>query len=103
MKNTFLFAMLLAGASAFAQKSDTTFTMVKSANSKLFQKTVLIGSFDMGEINNTIYLFFRSNGNVIALPTEKFPSPMFTYPEKNHEMKLYDFVLTDRWKELPTK
>jgi len=103
MKNTLFFALLFAGASAFAQQSDTTVTMVKSVNSKLFQNTVLIGSFDMGEINNIVYLFFKSEGNVIALPIEKFPAPMFTYPEKNHERKQGDFVLTDRWKELPTK
>jgi len=103
MKNTIFSAMMLAGASELAQQSDTTFTILQNSNSSTFQETILIGSFDIGEINSTLYLFFKKENNVIALPIENFPAPMMVYPEKNHIRKQTDFMMTDRWKELPTK
>ena len=103
MKNTLFFALLFAGASAFAQQSDTTFTIAKTIQNKKLQATCLLGSFDMGEVNGIIYLFFRDKGRVIGIPTEKFPAPIIEYPEKNHVLKGGDFIQTDRYKEMVGK
>ena len=100
MKNTLFFALLFAGASVFAQQSDTTFTIAKTIKNKKLQETCLLGSFDMGEVNGIVYLFFRKDGNVIGIPIEKFPAPIIEYPEKNHELKGGDFIQTNKYKEM---
>ncbi len=61
---------------------------------------MLLSSFDMGEIGNTIYLFFRSYGQVIALPTENYPALMLRFPEKNHQLKGGDFIRTERYQAM---
>jgi|LauGreDrversion4_2_1035121.scaffolds.fasta_scaffold49154_3 hypothetical protein len=84
-------------------RNDTTFTLVKHNEGDDFQNVVLIGSFDMGEIGRSVYLFFKRNNNVVALPIDRFPALMMEYPETNHQRKQGDFVLTERWRNLPTK
>ena len=81
-------------------RNDTTFTVLVNCDYADCQDTVLLGSFDMGEIGNTIYLFFRSHGQVIALPTENYPALMLRFPEKNHELKGGDFIRTERYQAL---
>ena len=84
-------------------QNDTTFTLVKHHEGDDYQDIILIGSFDMGEIGRSVYLFFKRNNNVVALPIDSFPALMMEYPEKNHERKQSDFILTERWRNLPTK
>lgn len=98
MKNTLFFALLFAGASAFAQ-ADTTFTMIRSNNSKAFRKIVFLKSFDMGEIDGKVYIFYKVDGNVIGLPMD-FPARMMTYPEENHQYKFSEFRLTERYENM---
>lgn len=99
MKKTLLFALALAGASAFAQQSDTTFTMIRSNRSKAFKKFVFLQSFDMGELNGKIYLFYKVDKDVVALPME-FPARMMVYPEENHQYKFSEFRLTERYENM---
>jgi hypothetical protein len=103
MKKTLLFALALAGASAFAQsKGDTTSTMMYNNESDTFQQALFLRSFDMGLINDKLYIFVKKDGNVIAVPMD-FPAPMFEYPEQNHERKQTAFMETERYKAMPTK
>jgi hypothetical protein len=81
-------------------RNDTTFTVLVNCDYADCQDTVLLGSFDMGEIGKTIYLFFRSHGQVIALPTENFPALMLRFPEKNHALKGGDFIQTERYQAM---
>jgi hypothetical protein len=81
-------------------RNDTTFTVLLNCDYPDCQDTVLLSSFDMGEIGNTIYLFFRSHGQVIALPTENYPALMLRFPEKNHELKGGDFIRTERYQAM---
>jgi hypothetical protein len=81
-------------------RNDTTFTVLLNCDYPDCQDTVLLSSFDMGEIGNTIYLFFRSHGQVIALPTENYPALMLRFPEKNHQLKGGDFIRTERYQAM---
>jgi hypothetical protein len=81
-------------------RNDTTFTVLLNCDYPDCQDTVLLSSFDMGEIGNTIYLFFRSHGQVIALPTENYPALMLRFPEKNHQLKGGDFIRTERYQAI---
>lgn len=81
-------------------RNDTTFSVLLNCDYPDCQDTVLLSSFDMGEIGNTIYLFFRSHGQVIALPTENYPALMLRFPEKNHELKGGDFIRTERYQAM---
>jgi len=81
-------------------RNDTTFTVLLNCDYPDCQDTVLLSSFDMGEIGNTIYLFFRSHGQVIALPTENYPALMLRFTEKNHELKGGDFIRTERYQAI---
>lgn len=103
MKKTILFALALAGASAFAQTtSDTTFVTFDTHLCKEYQDVLLMDGpfYDMGLVNGVVYTFKRKSGFVYALPLDlPLTAPMMVYPEKNHTYKYGELVRSERWEK----
>jgi len=99
MKKLLFIAMLLAGASAFAGQSDTTFIQVSSNKDPNLNKYIFLPSFDMGEVDSILYIFYKVEDSVIALPMD-LPAAIMVYPQNNHQYKLSEFIHSERYKGL---
>lgn len=100
MKMALLFALAIAGASAFAQNTtDTLFFTFKTHRSYEYQQILNIpGEFyDMGLVKGVLYEFKKKNEMIFALPLDRpLTAPLMIYPEANHVKKYGDLWKTER-------
>lgn len=100
MKKTLLFALALAGASAFAQKaSDTTFVMITSYNDARFQEQLPKPSFEFFMVKDVLYHFYKQGDSILGLPMD-LPAPIIIYPKEQHVSKAFEFLSTERYKSI---
>jgi hypothetical protein len=104
MKTTLLFALAIAGASAFAQNtSDTLFFTFKTHRNNEYQQILnMPGEFyDMGLVNGVLYEFKKKTEMIFALPLDRpLTAPLMIYPEVNHVEKYGDLWKSERWAKM---
>lgn len=104
MKMALLFALAIAGASAFAQNTtDTLFFTFKTHHSEDYMQIPLMKGefFDMGLVKGVLYEFKKKDEMIFALPLDRpLTAPLMIYLEANHVEKYGVLWKSERWAKM---